>query len=162
MNSIFVYRLNKFLSRDNEINIYCIGSNKVVGDMLGPMVGSMLINNLESNSVKVFGHLNEPLTYRKLMYSNIKGENSIFIDSALGEKCDIGKVIINNRKLMPGKALNKDKICYKGISIKAIVGKNRNNTILNTIELKRISYEYIKDFAKFISKNIYETIKYNE
>lgn len=162
MDSIFVYRLNKFLSRDNKINIYCIGSNKVIGDMLGPMVGSMLINNLENNNVKVFGHLNEPLTYRKLMYSNIKDKNSIFIDSALGNKYDIGKVIISNRKLMPGKALSKDKICYKGTSIKAIVGENRNNTILNAIELKRVPYEYIRDFAKFISKNIYETIKYNE
>lgn len=162
MNNIFAYRLNKLLlkNKSDEIYIYCIGSNNTTGDALGPLVGSILKKCIISRKINIIGDYNNPLTYKKMLELNIVKKTNIYIDSALGNLLDIGKIIVNKKQIIPGKALNKQYITLKsGISIKAIVGENKQNSILNIMELNKISYEYIKDFAYFLSENIYKTIK---
>lgn len=48
----------KELSKEEEVVIVCIGTDKHVMDSLGPMVGSML----EKYHIKTYGNLNNPIT----------------------------------------------------------------------------------------------------
>ena len=52
-----------------EILILCIGDSKLIGDSLGPLIGSFLERNKSDigNNVKVLGTLEKPIGYNDLI-----------------------------------------------------------------------------------------------
>ena len=55
------FNINKQFS---TILILCIGTNKVVGDSIGPMVGESLLKLLKyKQNVKIYGNMKEPLSF---------------------------------------------------------------------------------------------------
>ena len=52
-----------------EILILCIGDSKLIGDSLGPLIGSFLERNKIDigNNVKVLGTLEKPIGYNDLI-----------------------------------------------------------------------------------------------
>ena len=55
------FNINKQFS---TILILCIGTNKVVGDSIGPMVGESLLKLLKyKQNVKIYGSMKEPLSF---------------------------------------------------------------------------------------------------
>ena len=86
-----------------SILFICIGDSKIIGDSLGPVIGSELEKNKKEIEktynicIDVLGTINNPLIYgnieRKILSANKKQDLTVIIDSALGGKEHIGEVI---------------------------------------------------------------------
>ena len=64
-----------------EILILCIGDSKLIGDSLGPLIGSFLERNKSDigNNVKVLGTLEKPIGYNDLIeIANNGGTNDFY------------------------------------------------------------------------------------
>ncbi len=139
----------------DSIVFICIGSNKVTGDCLGPLVGSYLKSMYKAT---VYGDMENPINYQnaekimKKVENNNGGSLKVIIDSALGK--NIGDIIIDDGKVEIGKGLNKNKNIYGDISIKVVVGKNYHNNIKNIQELKNKNIEEIDKIAIEVVKMI--------
>lgn len=101
--------LSEHLNFDSVI--LCIGTDKCIGDSLGPIVGDMLSKMV--NRINVYGTLKNPIhainleeniryIKRKHPYSNI-----IAVDACLGAKDNIGKISIKKSPIYPGKGVGK-------------------------------------------------------
>lgn len=97
--------------QQREVVFLCIGSDRYIGDSLGPLIGSMMLENGITH--RVFGTLEEPIhafnlkiTLREIYRKN---ENPVLIciDASLGTKEQVGDVLFNKGPLVPGKALEK-------------------------------------------------------
>lgn len=164
----FVWELGNIINtkgKNNNLIFLCIGTNKVVGDCLGPFVGSYLKQTLGKNhNVRILGDLKNDITYDKIQYvvRSIKNEykNSLIIvvDSALSSNENIGKVFVQNRGLRYAESLKKQNSVIGNISIKAVVGKNSNNSIKNFKILKGISIEKIELMSNFVASGIIDVI----
>lgn len=135
-----------------NILFLCIGDSNIVGDSLGPLIGSFLEENIyKYKNIKVAGTIENPIRYKDI--DKIKRERNqhiIVIDSALGNEKNVGKLLINDSYLNAGTSINLGKKIDGDIIIKGIVGKNYNNERLNYIELKRVKYETINEIASRI------------
>ncbi|QGQ48724.1 spore protease YyaC [Metabacillus sediminilitoris] len=96
---------------DNDIVILCIGSDRYVGDSLGPLVGTMLKESRVP--FRVYGTLEEPVHAFNLK-GILKEINKQFkkplifsIDASIGDKDQVGYVRFKEGPLTPGKALEK-------------------------------------------------------
>ena len=157
----------------NKILFICIGNSKIVGDSLGPLVGSIILNNksrIEKNRnilIDIIGTINNPLVYSKIetVISKInqdKYDKIIIIDSALGNKKNIGRVSINNSIINVGKGINEGRILKGDIIFKGIVAQNHYNINKNIEELNHVTLEQIENISKKIIKIIYTTILKSE
>lgn len=96
---------------DKDIVFLCIGSDRYVGDSLGPLVGTMLKES--QVPYRVYGTLEDPVHAFNLKVI-LKEINKQFIkplifsiDACLGDKNQVGYVIFKEGPLAPGKALEK-------------------------------------------------------
>ena len=167
----FNFEFNKVIKRVNEkrysdLIFICIGTKKIVGDTLGPIVGEILKRNVKDRRIKIIGDLTNNIT-AKNVFQNFKNIETkyinpyiISIDSALSNTIEPGNVFIIKKGLIPGSALNKRSIAIGNISIKGIVGKDEKNLIKNYYNLKNVDYKLILKFSKNISKIILQSIKF--
>lgn len=121
--------------------IVCIGSDLVLGDSLGPLVGTIL--NRKNLPAYVYGTLNSPVTAKEISYikdilnSVHKKSTVIAVDAAVGNSDDVGLIKVNNCGLMPGLGVNKDLGTMGDISIIGIVAEKDygNYSLFNTTRL---------------------------
>lgn len=92
-----------------DVIFLCIGSDRYIGDSLGPLVGSML--NERELPFFVYGTLEEPVHAFNLK-EVLKSINKRFkkplifsIDASLGKQEQVGYVLFEEGPLIPGKAL---------------------------------------------------------
>lgn len=143
----------------NKLRIFiCIGSNKIIGDSLGPLVGTYLKSKFNNNII-VYGDITNPVNFNSIdrILQEIRRKYNektvrILIDAALGK--NVGSIVINSKELNVGIGLNKAKKINGDISIKGIVGKNYNDPIKNYLELKNKSFDQINDLAMQIVDTI--------
>ncbi len=109
-----------------ELIFVCIGTDRVTGDCLGPLVGHKLKRVLSKNYI-LYGSLSHPVHALNLE-STIESihklyENPFFIvvDAALGEKNHIGHVTLSSSTLIPGQGVQKTLPAIGHISITGIV-----------------------------------------
>ncbi|WP_423219191.1 spore protease YyaC [Clostridium thermobutyricum] len=140
--------------------IVCIGTDKFIGDALGPIVGSILkFNNFP---YPVYGTLHEPihaLNLNKFLSSiNEKHQSSyiIAIDACLGT--NVGDICIRDHPIYPGKGVGKILKEVGDISIVGIVSKGDSNNFLTSNSI-RLSFIY--DLACIIAKGILNAYNYN-
>jgi putative sporulation protein YyaC len=94
-----------------DVIFLCIGSDRYIGDSLGPLVGSML--NERNLPYQVYGTLEEPVhafnlkDTLKIINRKIKNPLIFSIDASLGTMEQVGYVIFEEGPLIPGKALEK-------------------------------------------------------
>ena len=161
--------LNKEKQQRGYFNIVflCIGTDRIIGDCLGPIVGTKLKNELEKQNIfniNIYGTLNKNVSYSNiediLKMINKKHENAyiISVDSALSNKENIGKVFIKEGKMELGKCLNKQKIEVGNISISGVVGKNYKIPKYNFNILQNISLNEVLKLANVVYKGIIEAI----
>ena len=97
------------LLKNKKIVVLCIGSDKVVGDSLGPAIGSLLIEGLQTDVI-VYGSLQTNVNAKNLllvrqMIKVLHPDRTLLcIDAALGQTCEIGTIQIYNHGLYPGSA----------------------------------------------------------
>lgn len=168
----FVWELDNIINLkkiNNNIVFLCIGTNKVTGDCFGPYVGTFLKKSFnEFQNIKIIGDLNNDITYNeiknleKIIENECKNSLIIVIDSALSDKENIGKVFVQNRGLKYAEGLRKQNNRIGNISIKAVVGKNANNSFRNFKTLKGVSIESVQTLSNFVARGIIEVMNKKE
>ncbi len=139
--NIYQYRNQKF----SDVVILCVGTNKLIGDSIGPVVGQKLKEEKMKEKICVYGDLKESINFKnaKTVIENVfktyQKPFIITIDSALGTQTMISKIVVNKGIIRIGKSLGRS-ICYPShITIKGVVGENKNTyedniKILNEVE----------------------------
>lgn len=127
--------IKKYNYEDLRPVFVCVGSDLVVGDCLGPLVGTMLKNI--KGSPYVYGSLNMPVTAKevnsvgKYMIKTHKKSFIIAIDAGVGIRSDVGKIVVSGSGLKPGLGVNKKLEDVGDLSIVGVVAeKTPNNTKL--------------------------------
>lgn len=140
--------------KENTI-IICIGTDKCIGDCLGPLVGTLLI---ESNfPLPVYGTLESPIhalnIKEKLNHINKLHPNStiIGIDACLGEDESIGEIHIRDYPVHPGKGVGKSLPEVGDASIIGVVDSSDTSIFFTN---RSIRLYLIMEMAKTISKSI--------
>ncbi len=171
-------RYNKFVKKlennikklDNSFShiiLLCIGTDTLIGDAIGPIIGSNL-KNLENEYIKVYGSIGNNLDFSNAkntveeLYKKYNNPFIITIDAALSKEKKIGEIHISNGYIKIGNALEKSICFYSNVNIKCVVGKynkldkNDNISVLNNA-LKEDVYNMAEIVSKGI-KNIFENI----
>ncbi len=137
----------------------CIGSDLVLGDSLGPLVGTFLKNkNVQSY---VYGTLNFPITAKEVEYARTylkqmhPNSIAIAIDAAVGEAGDIGIVKVIDKGLKPGLGVDKNLGSIGDLSIIGVVAEKslKNYNLFNLTRLNLI-YQMAESISDGIEKYI--------
>ena len=119
-----------------EIVILCIGSNQVVGDSVGPMVGDYLKKT--QIQAYVYGTMTRPVNAKNLKaYGEMIREHHanallIVVDSTVGNSGDVGEVRITKNGVKPGGAAGKNIPRIGDIGILGVVGK-KGGSLVSTL-----------------------------
>lgn len=151
-----IYKLNE---KGKKPLIICIGSDMILGDSLGPLVGTMLKN--KSVSAYVYGTLNYPITAKEVDYAKkylkVMHPDSVAIavDAAVGSAEDVGLIRVLNRGLKPGLGVDKDLDTVGDLSIIGIVASKslKNYNLFNMTRLNLV-YRMAEKIACGIEKYI--------
>ena len=151
------YEIAYFLKDKLNTNtvVVCIGTDKCIGDCLGPLVGSILSQKFFP--IPIYGTIASPIHALNLD-ENLEKINQyhpnaeiIAIDACLGEKKSIGEIHIRDYPIRPGKGVGK-KLTEVGIySIIGIVESSENAEFFTS---KSIRLNLIFEMAKIISDGI--------
>ncbi len=152
-----------------EIVFLCIGTDRLIGDCFGPLVGSKLEELMQEYNIfniNIYGTLRENICYTNIekMLKEIKSKHTnaciIVIDAALSEEKNIGKIYVQKKKMELAKGLHKSKVEIGDISIKAVVGKNYKLSKYNFLSLQNVSLNKVITLSEIVAEGIYEVIKY--
>lgn len=147
----------------SKLIFLCIGTNRVIGDCFGPLVGSKLKHYFsQEENIEVIGDI-ENIVSLKNVYSIINQiqEQEAFviaIDAALSCNNRIGTIIVNQNKMNIGSGINKRNLYIGDISIKGIVAKDFKNPKPNFNALQNMPLSIIIDMAECVSTGIYNVI----
>ena len=139
--------------------VICVGSDLVLGDSLGPLVGTML----RKRDVRsyVYGTLNYPITAKEVEYASkyLKQMHpdsfSIAIDAAVGNADDVGLIRVLDKGLKPGLGVDKNLGVIGDLSIIAVVAEKslQNHSLFNLTHLNLV-YKMAERIADGIEKYI--------
>lgn len=139
----FSEQLRQFVSSYHEKNglcplrFFCIGSDRITGDSLGPFVGYKLEqyrSHLPKNIVpyQVIGTLSDPVhalnlnrTLDALSPSHMS-YLTIAIDASLGSAESCGHITLSNQPLLPGEGIRRKLRKVGQISITGVVGNEKD------------------------------------
>ena len=146
---------------EGKFILLCIGTDRYIGDCLGPLVGSMLEKmNLEC---PIYGTLENPihavnlkkqLTYLECTYPNYK---IIALDACLGTEDNVGSIQLRNGCLFPGKGVGKKLPAVGDISIVGIVDSCDHEEFFF---MHNIRLNLVMKMAEVMSKGIYEALQH--
>lgn len=108
--------------------ILCIGTDRIIGDCLGPLVGTMLKRET-GEKLMVYGTLQKTVHALNLSETIVQikkkhpGRLVIAVDASLGASENVGSVFVRPRGLKPGAGVAKDLPVAGDIAITGIVGK---------------------------------------
>ncbi|MBR2988554.1 MAG: spore protease YyaC [Clostridia bacterium] len=145
--------VNYFSSSPRPV-ILCIGTDRVCGDALGPLVGTLLSTTMSVNSF-VYGTLKFPVTALNLAdavrFIKSKHPRSpiLAIDACVGKTADIGKIRLFNGGIKPGLATGKTLPAVGDLSITATVAcSGADNSLF------KVSLSLIYDLAHSIATTV--------
>ena len=158
--------LEKCIKKNKKPLFVCIGSDLVLGDSLGPLIGTKLKE--QKISSYVYGTLCQPITAKEVEYAKtyIKKLHPdsvlIAIDAAVGSENDIGLIKVINKGLKPGLGVNKDLSTIGDISIIGIVaGKSVKNYNLYNLTRLNLIYKMTDQIVGGIKHYINKIEKHN-
>ena len=123
----------------------CVGTNGVVGDSIGPMIGSKIKQFENDYLEKVYEFYSKPYL--------------VTIDAALSNRTRFGDIIVGSGFIKIGKALEKSICFYSDVTIKCVVGKCYIDKEKNLQELKRLSASKSNKIANDVSTSIKNVLK---
>ena len=157
--------LTNIESNYSNIIILCIGTENIIGDSVGPIIGSN-IKKLENEIIKIYGCIGENLDFsntKKIVeqiYKTYINPFIITIDAALSKQKREGEIYISNGYIKIGNALEKSICFYSNVNIKCIVGKYNNiNKKDNINVLNNVSKEEIYNIVEIVSKGVKNVLK---
>lgn len=122
----------------------CIGSDRVTGDSLGPMIGSWLKSRY-MDRIHIYGTLEIPVHALNLdekleqIHRLHKGQPVIAIDASLGTKEHQGYITVGLGSILPGAGVNKALTAVGDIFITGIVGTSGRFSHLS-LQTARLSW----------------------
>lgn len=140
--------------QENSV-IVCIGTDKCIGDCLGPLVGTLLEQN--SFPYPVYGTISNPihaLNIDKRLKEIKKLHPScliIGIDACLGDSKAIGEIHTRDYPIHPGKGVGKT---LPEVGIASIIGIVDSNDSSEFFSSRSIRLSLILDMAKVISHGL--------
>lgn len=163
-NSLAYYKLAHFL-KDYITNsiIICIGTDKCIGDCLGPLVGTSLIE--KNFPFPVYGTLDNPIhalnidTELKKIYKLHPYKTIIAIDACLGDINSIGEIHLKTASLKPGKGVGKNLPPVGDISIIGIIDTSSQKDLFSN---RSIRLSLVVDIAKVITNALLTSIVLND
>lgn len=154
------YKIACFLKEYINKNtiVVCIGTDRCIGDCLGPLVGTLL--KTKGFPLPVHGTIAEPIHAlnidKKLKeikvlypYSNIIG-----IDACLGDESSIGEIQARDYPVHPGKGVGKFLPNVGECSVIGIVDSNDNDEIFTS---NNIRLNLVLNMAKVITHSLIHT-----
>ncbi|MBS4534782.1 spore protease YyaC [Clostridium sp. D2Q-14] len=136
--------------------IVCIGTDKCIGDSLGPLVGSLL--KRDNLPIEVYGTLIDPIHAinidRKIRYIKMRHPSSFIlaIDACIGSKKEVGKIYVRNSPVSPGKGVGKKMKSIGDVSLVGMVDSDEK-------DLKTSLYNIRLGFIMEMAEKIVESIK---
>lgn len=146
--------------------IVCIGTDKCIGDCLGPLVGSYLIEN--HFPLPIYGTIESPIHALNIdkRLSEIKklhpNASIIGIDACLGDYTSIGEIHTRDYPIRPGKGVGKTLPDVGIASIIGIIDSSDNSEIFTS---RSIRLHLVIEMAKVITHGLihsYYLYKLNE
>ena len=139
--------------------IVCIGSDLVLGDSLGPLVGTMLLN--KKVPLYVYGTLSYPITAKEIGVAKSYLSSAhpktpiIAIDAAVGNQDDVGLIRVKNKGLFPGLGVAKKLGEIGDASIMGVVAERsiQNYNLFNLTRLGMI-YKMAEQIANGIEQYV--------
>ena len=141
--------------------ILCVGSDLVVGDSLGPYIGTELLYSLMGKAY-VYGTLSSPITAKEcdLMSKELKklhpNSKILVIDAAIGKEQDVGLIKLSDSGIKPGLGVDKDLLEIGDVSIIGIVASKKTFSLDNT---DKVRFSLIYRMAKIICAGVLEYFK---
>ena len=144
----------------------CVGSDKVVGDSLAPIVGEYLTKKFKIKAY-VYGSLKNPITAINVLsaynYIKVKHPKSklIIIDATLSDEENINFVRLENNGIIPAGYFKNGNKIMGDISILGIVGSNiltdktfisgvRINSVINIAYFIANAINFALNFAVYL------------
>ena len=135
--------------------IMCLGTDKVIADSLGPIVGHLLTTKYNIKTY-VYGSLKRTVNSVNLenYYEHInkthKEQALLVVDAGLGNLEQLGSISINVGGLIPYNN------CYfKKIGDLSITGIVLEKGFLQSMQLAKTKLNFVNDMAEIIAKVIY-------
>lgn len=135
--------------------IVCIGTDKCIGDCLGPMVGTFLKE--KSFPLPVYGTIESPI-HALNINSRLNEINKLHpksliigIDACLGETSSIGEIHTRDYPIHPGKGVGKNLPDVGVASIIGIIDSSENAEFFTS---RSIRLHLVMEMAKTISSAI--------
>lgn len=144
---------------DTTIVLLCIGTDKCVGDSLGPLIGHMLENKFATNRIRIYGTLTSPVHACNLestidfIHSSIPNPFIIAVDASLGVAEHIGFATVKNGPLKPGIGVKKHLPEVGDVCITGIVNRTSSKNEASLFNSTRLST--VMFLADYISSAIY-------
>ena len=146
----------------SKLVFLCVGTNRVIGDCFGPLVGYKLKNFFKGErNIEIIGDIENTICLQNIcdVVREIQEDSFVIaIDAALSNKNDIGKIVVSKEKMNIGSGLNKKSIYIGDISIKGIVSKDFKKPQYNFKMLQNTSLGLIMNMADCVSQGIYNVI----
>jgi putative sporulation protein YyaC len=151
------YKIAYFLKDyiDDKTLIMCIGTDRCIGDCLGPLVGTFLKD--KKFPLNVFGTIDEPIhalnLHEKVSKITTKyPDNKIIgIDACLGDVDTIGEIQVRDFPIHPGKGVGKSLPHIGEVSIIGIIDSSDNNELFTN---RNIRLNLVMNMAKVITHSI--------
>lgn len=136
--------------------ICCIGTDIVLGDSLGPLVGTMLSEKLLGKTY-VYGTLLSPITAKDVgsmaEYLSKTHQDSpvLAIDAAVGQSEEIGYIKVSASPVKPGLGVEKNLSFLGDCSIIGILDDKENKNLLSKVRLSTV-YSFAETIADGIGE----------
>lgn len=163
--SCFYKQLTNIAPYHNDIIILCIGTDRVTGDSLGPLIGYKLKESNRKNAI-IYGTLDEPIHAKNIadtiseIYNNYTNPLVIAIDACLGKMDHIGYITVANSVIRPGAGVNKNLPSVGDIAVTGIVNFSG---IMEMLILQNTRLNIVMKMADIISSGINHCLwKYNK
>lgn len=136
-----------------NIVFVCIGTPRIVGDSVGPRVGTKLVE--AGINAYVYGTLDRPITalnlhrYRKMLAQYHRRDVIVAIDATMGNISDIGTIKLADGGLRPAGAFRSRSAKLGDVGVMAIVGEREGDMLL---QLKVTD----ENFVDMIAQEVFE------
>ncbi len=148
--------------RRDKCIILCIGTDRFIGDCLGPLTGTLL--SKLSLSIPVLGTLEEPVHAVNLrrtiarIKTSYRDHKVIAIDACLGTRQSVGCIQVREGSIQPGRGVGK-KLSHVGdCSIVGIVDEATETGDFeyeNYLKINNVRLGFVMKMAETIAKGVY-------
>lgn len=162
-NLVAISLVNELLLRKEKPVFLCVGTEKIIADSMGAMVGEILKKKYKINGY-VYGDFENNITARNLKNTVEKIKSThpyspiVLIDGILGDSDEVGQIKFYPYGAIPGGEFNEgvlvgDFSILAVVDTKGIAGLN----LLNSVRLSSIV-----NMAEFVAESIFRAYKFSQ